>query len=55
MNKMKFDGLFLGRIHYQDKVHREKNKLMEVVWRTSESLGKLFLIPKDFTINFECI
>lgn len=38
LEQMKFDALFLGRIHYQDKDYREKNKLMEVVWKTSDSL-----------------
>lgn len=43
---MKYDALFLGRIHYQDKDYREKNKLMEFVWKTSETLGKSFCTLK---------
>lgn len=37
---MKFDGLFIGRLHYQDKIQRETTKTMELLWKASESLGK---------------
>lgn len=37
--QMSFDGLFLGRIHFQDKYRRLQRKEMEMVWRTSENLG----------------
>ncbi|XP_048002924.1 LOW QUALITY PROTEIN: lysosomal alpha-mannosidase-like [Leguminivora glycinivorella] len=37
---MGYDGLFLGRIDYQDKSHRLKEKTMEVLWRGSDDLGK---------------
>ncbi|KAG8190302.1 hypothetical protein JTE90_012589 [Oedothorax gibbosus] len=38
--QMKFDGLFVGRLHYQDKIQREETKTMELIWKASESLGK---------------
>ncbi|XP_076348984.1 lysosomal alpha-mannosidase-like [Tachypleus tridentatus] len=37
--QMYFDGLFLGRIDYQDKEKREKTKTMEMVWKASDNLG----------------
>nr|XP_048290616.1 lysosomal alpha-mannosidase isoform X1 [Myodes glareolus] len=36
--QMGFDGFFLGRIDYQDKVVRQKKRKMEEVWRASASL-----------------
>ncbi|RWS16012.1 lysosomal alpha-mannosidase-like protein, partial [Dinothrombium tinctorium] len=38
--QMGFDGLFLGRIDFQDKFIREKTKTMEFIWKSSPSLGK---------------
>ncbi|KAL1517915.1 hypothetical protein ABEB36_001615 [Hypothenemus hampei] len=35
-----FDGVILGRIDYEDKETRVKNKSMEMVWRGSNSLGR---------------
>ncbi|KAK9506079.1 hypothetical protein O3M35_008077 [Rhynocoris fuscipes] len=37
MAKMGFDGLFLGRIDYQDKVSRHFDKAYEMIWHTSEN------------------
>ncbi|XP_063371793.1 lysosomal alpha-mannosidase-like [Cydia amplana] len=37
---MGYDGLFLGRIDYQDKAHRLRERTMEVLWRGSDDLGK---------------
>ena len=34
-----FDGLFFGRLDYQDKQHREDTKTMEMIWQGSENLG----------------
>ncbi|XP_043260159.1 lysosomal alpha-mannosidase isoform X2 [Colletes gigas] len=34
-----FDGMFLGRLDYQDKENRVKNKSMEFIWKGSPSLG----------------
>ncbi|XP_051024475.1 lysosomal alpha-mannosidase-like [Acomys russatus] len=36
--QMGFDGFFLGRIDYQDKIFREEKLKMEEVWRASASL-----------------
>ncbi|XP_063544866.1 lysosomal alpha-mannosidase-like [Cydia strobilella] len=37
---MGYDGLFLGRIDYQDKALRLKERTMEMLWRGSDDLGK---------------
>ncbi|XP_064076196.1 lysosomal alpha-mannosidase-like isoform X1 [Vanessa tameamea] len=37
---MGYDGLFLGRIDYQDKRARLKQKRMEMLWRGDDDLGK---------------
>lgn len=37
--QMGFDGLFLGRIDYQDKRKRLREKTAEMVWKGSDSLG----------------
>lgn len=37
---MGFDGLFFGRADYQDKINRQKERTMEVIWRGSKSLGE---------------
>ena len=34
-----FDGLFFGRLDYQDKDKRLKNKTMESIWMGSSNLG----------------
>ncbi|KAL0281361.1 UNVERIFIED_CONTAM: hypothetical protein PYX00_002368 [Menopon gallinae] len=39
MAQMGFDGLFFGRLDYQDKRARLLNKTMEMVWEGSASLG----------------
>nr|XP_051693807.1 lysosomal alpha-mannosidase isoform X3 [Oryctolagus cuniculus] len=36
--QMGFDGIFLGRVDYQDKEMRKKKREMEMVWRASTSL-----------------
>lgn len=36
---MGFDGLFLGRIDYQDKMKRQASRTMEMVWEASVDLG----------------
>ncbi|XP_076327158.1 LOW QUALITY PROTEIN: lysosomal alpha-mannosidase-like [Tachypleus tridentatus] len=37
--QMYFDGLFLGRIDYQDKSKRQETQSMEMVWKGSDDLG----------------
>ncbi|XP_031833177.1 lysosomal alpha-mannosidase II isoform X1 [Nomia melanderi] len=34
-----FDGMFFGRLDYQDKAKRLKDKTMEFIWKGSPSLG----------------
>lgn len=36
---MNYDGLFLGRIDYQDKLSRLMHRNMEMIWKASDSLG----------------
>ena len=38
--QMGYDGLLFGRLDYQDKELRLKNKKLEMIWRASPSLGK---------------
>ncbi|KAJ0184382.1 hypothetical protein K1T71_000805 [Dendrolimus kikuchii] len=40
LSAMDYDGLFLGRIDYQDKMARKANKRMEMLWRGDDDLGK---------------
>ncbi|KAM3925843.1 lysosomal alpha-mannosidase [Leptodactylus fuscus] len=37
--QMGFDGLFLGRLDYQDKINRMNTKNMEMIWRGSDDLA----------------
>ncbi|XP_063233903.1 lysosomal alpha-mannosidase-like [Bacillus rossius redtenbacheri] len=39
MARMGFDGLFFGRLDYQDKNSRLQNRSMELMWRASADLG----------------
>lgn len=39
--QMGFDGFFFGRLDYDDKKNRLKEKEMEMIWRGSSSLGQL--------------
>lgn len=38
--RMGFDGLFIGRLDYQDKISRLTNKSAEMIWESSANLGK---------------
>lgn len=42
LSAMGYDGLFLGRIDYQDKRMRLIEKKMEMVWRGDDNLGEFF-------------
>ncbi|KAJ6646687.1 Lysosomal alpha-mannosidase [Pseudolycoriella hygida] len=42
--QMGYDGFFVTRLDYQDKQNRMNTKTMEVVWKSSENLGKLICI-----------
>lgn len=65
-SQMAFDGLFLGRIDFQDKVRREQTKNLEFVWKTSPSLGpkadlftgvlpNVYWPPKGFCYDVNCV
>ncbi|XP_060519907.1 lysosomal alpha-mannosidase-like [Cylas formicarius] len=60
-----FDGVFLGRIDYQDRAFRTYYETMEFVWRSSQSLGAssdiftsvlydLYVAPTGFCFDVEC-
>ncbi|XP_060554885.1 lysosomal alpha-mannosidase-like [Ruditapes philippinarum] len=61
-----FDGMFVGRIDYQDKRQRERTKTMEMIWRSSESLSRaasdifvgvldnVYWPPKGFCWDYWC-
>jgi hypothetical protein len=36
---MGFDGLFFGRVDYQDQILRNLEKTLEMVWKGSANLG----------------
>ncbi|CAJ0955453.1 unnamed protein product [Ranitomeya imitator] len=36
---MGYDGLFFGRLDYQDKSNRASKKQMEMIWRGSDDLA----------------
>lgn len=38
--QMGYDGLFLGRLDYEDKVHRMSTKTAEMIWHGSANLGE---------------
>lgn len=38
--QMSFDGLFFGRLHYEDKARRLRDKEMEMIWKASNNLGE---------------
>ncbi|RUS70932.1 hypothetical protein EGW08_021308 [Elysia chlorotica] len=61
-----FDGLFFGRLDYQDKEQREKDKTMEFVWEASPNnlgskanlftgvLPNFYNPPRDFCFDISC-
>jgi hypothetical protein len=36
---MGFDGLFFGRVDYQDRTPRTLEKTLEMIWKGSANLG----------------
>ena len=50
MARLGFDGLFLGRIDYQDKNGRLNNQTAEMIWRTSANDN--CKITKNIFISF---
>jgi lysosomal alpha-mannosidase len=43
LSRMGYDGLFFGRLDYQDKSNRLRTKTMEIIWQGSSNLGKSFV------------
>jgi len=43
--RMGFDGLFFGRLDFQDKLARLQTKTGEMVWQGSANLGEVFYCP----------
>lgn len=39
-SRMGFDGLFIGRLDYQDKENRLANQQAEMIWKSSANLGE---------------
>lgn len=39
-SRMGFDGLFIGRLDYQDKLNRLSSKTPEMIWKSSANLGE---------------
>jgi len=65
LSQMQFNGLFLGRVDFQDKIEREKSKSLEFVWKTSPSLGErsdlftsilpnVYWPPTNFCFDINC-
>lgn len=65
LSQMGFDGLFFGRIDYQDKELRERTQTLEMVWKSSPSLGSkadlftgvlpnVYWPPKGFCWDANC-
>lgn len=44
--QMGYDGIFFGRLDYQDKVNRMANKTMEMIWKSSSNLGMDFMFKR---------
>ncbi|CAN7993668.1 unnamed protein product, partial [Ixodes hexagonus] len=60
--QMGFDGLFLGRVHVNEKQHRRSQKSLEFVWNADRNLGNttdlfasilpnVYLPPKGFCFD----
>lgn len=41
--KMGFDGLFIGRLDYQDKFKRLSSKTPEMIWKASANMGESYI------------
>lgn len=63
--QMGYDGLFFGRLDYQDKIKRIQDQKMEMLWRGSQSLGEdanlftgvlynLYQNPPGFCFDIVC-
>lgn len=63
--QMGYDGMFFGRLDYQDKENRLANKEMEMIWHASNDLGEssdiftgvlhnLYQAPSGFCFDILC-
>ncbi|CAO1353625.1 unnamed protein product [Diamesa tonsa] len=50
--QMGYDGLFIGRLDYQDKLNRLQQKTPEMVWKGSSSLGNTDLFTGVLFNNY---
>lgn len=51
-----FDSFFFGRIDYQDRDKRKKEKSLEVIWQGSKSLGSSSQVAINHFLPFNiCI
>ena len=62
---MGFDGLFFGRIDFQDYAQRNASKTMEMIWKGSANLGqpswlftgvipRTYTAPQSFCFDYRC-
>ena len=62
---MGFDGLFFGRVDFQDKAERSTTKTMEMLWKGSVNLGeqswlfsgilpRVYEAPQSFCFDIFC-
>ena len=49
--QMGFDGLLFGRLDYQDKNTRLRNKTAEFIWKGSPNLGIQFYQKLSHTVE----
>ncbi|XP_025017360.1 lysosomal alpha-mannosidase isoform X2 [Tetranychus urticae] len=65
LSQMGYDGLFLGRVDYQDKEVRTNHRNLEFIWKSSPSIGKrsdlftsilpnVYWPPKNFCFDYNC-
>lgn len=50
--QMGFDGLFFGRIDYQDRIPRTAEKNLELLWEASANLGRS-VVTVNICINIK--
>jgi lysosomal alpha-mannosidase len=48
--KMGFDGLFIGRLDFQDKTNRLTKKSAEMIWKSSANLGNTIKLSASSSI-----
>lgn len=48
--QMGFDGMFIGRVDFQDKKQRFNTSTLEMIWRGSANLGKIIFFKAEHFI-----